>query len=228
MNLLADRRTTAVLFGLVLLMFAIMQAVFPKTLAAPLPGARVESPVLLFEFARTPEHLDHVFGVAGDPDRAARVAAMDRGNRLDYLFMPIYGFFAFSVFAVIVEEKRRAYWLVFGAFGLAAAASDAVENMLLLSITSDLSTAQGPLALLHWPVWIKFGLLALSCGGAAVAFFQSKRYVLGALCLPAPLFILPGIAMPFQFGGIAAATIGLGWLGMGIASLLRQRPVKFG
>ncbi|WBX83350.1 hypothetical protein [Sphingosinicella microcystinivorans] len=223
MNRLADRRTTVLLFGLVILMFAVMQAVFPRTLAAPLPDARVQSPVLLFEFARTPEHLDHVFGAPGDPERPARIAAMDRGNRLDFLFMPLYGFFVFSVFAGIARERKRRVWLAVGALGLVAAASDAVENVLLLEITADLPSPGDALACLPWPVWIKFGLLALTCGAAAVALFRSGRRVLGALCLPAPLAILPGIAMPLQFGSLAVAMIGLGWLAMGLDAVTRLR-----
>lgn len=220
MNWLADRRTTVVLFGLVVLMFAVMQAVFPKTLAAPLPEARVQSPVLLFEFARTQVHLDHVFGTPADP---ARIAAMDRGNRLDFLFMPIYGFFVFSFFAGIAQDRKRRIWLVFGALGLVAAASDAAENTLLLDITANLSTSGNALALLAWPVWIKFGLLALASGGAAVALFRSGRRVLAALCFPAPLAILPALIQPLQFGSLAAALIGLGWLVMGLHAIMRLR-----
>ena len=220
MNWLADRRTTVVLFGLVILMFAILQVVFPKTLAAPLPEARVQSPVLVFEFARTPAHLDHIFGVPTDP---ARIAAMDRGNRLDFLFMPIYGLFVFSVFAGIAQDRKRPIWLVFGAFGLVAAASDAVENLLLLHITANLSAPGNALALLAWPVWIKFGLLALASGGSAIALFRSGRQVLGALCLPAPFVILPALLQPLQFGGLVAGAIGLGWLAMGLHVITRSR-----
>jgi len=220
MNWLADRRTTVVLFGLVILMFAVMQAVFPKTLAAPLPEARVQSPVLLFEFARTQAHLDHVFDAPAD---LARIDAMDRGNRLDFLFMPIYGFFVFSFFAGIAQGRKRRIWMVFGALGLVAAASDAVENTLLLDITANLSAPGNALTLLAWPVWIKFGLLALASGGAAVALFRSERRVLGALCLPAPLAILPALIQPLQFGSLAAAMIGLGWLAMGLHAITRLR-----
>lgn len=222
MRWLADPRASAVLFGLVIAMFIAMRGVFPQTLAAPLPGARVDNPVLLFEFARTPVHLDHVFGAPGDPERPARVAAMDAGNRLDFLFMPIYGFFVLSVFAGFAREHGNRVWLAIGALGLAAATSDAIENTLLLRITVDLAAPGQALALLHWPVWIKFGLLALTCSGAAVAFFQSRRFILGVLCLPAPLAILPGIAAPLQFGSLATAAIGLGWLAMGIHVVTRM------
>lgn len=223
MNRLADPRVGAVLFGLVIAMFIAMRGVFPQALAAPLPDARIDNPVLMFEFARTPAHLDHIFGPAGDPERPARVAAMDAGNRLDFLFMPIYGFFVFSFFAGMAQDRQRRIWLAFGALGLVAAASDAIENTLLLGITADLSAPRDELALLPWPVWIKFGLLAVTCAAAAAALFRAGRPALAALCLPALLAILPGIAAPLRFGSLAAPMIGLGWLAMGFHMVWQLR-----
>lgn len=57
----------------------------PAALAHPIPGASIANPVLAFEFARSPAHLDSVSGFVGDPLRPGRIARMMRGNILDYL-----------------------------------------------------------------------------------------------------------------------------------------------
>jgi len=77
------------------------------------------------------------------------------------------------------------------------------------------------LALLPYPVWLKFALLALSCGGAAIAFLRLRHHVLALLCLPAPLLLVPGYMSPLIVGPLATAMVGLGWVAMGFDAARR-------
>jgi len=226
---LGDHRLTLLLFGLTLAILGVMQGFFPTELAIPLPGSTIR-PVLLLEFASTPDHLRHIFGEAGDPLRAARIEGMTAGNRLDYLLMPAYGLLTLSFFAGIARETGRAHWWAFGWMGGGAALADAVENAIMFSIVDAFAAgteAVGAMAILPLPVWTKFGLLAASCGGAAWAFIVLRRYVLAALCLPAALLFVPGYLDPFGFASTTTSLIGLGWMAMAFHAASRlYRPVS--
>jgi hypothetical protein len=222
---LGDHRLTLLLFVAVAVLFVVMGGYFPAALAIPLPGSAIR-PVLLFEFAANPQHLIHVFGGPGDPLRATRIAGMNTGNALDFLLMPSYGLLTLSFFIGLSRELSGNVWKVFGAMGLVAAAADAFENALLLGITSNMADPLSEIALLPYPVWIKFGLLAITCGGAAWGFVRMRRWVLAALCVPAPLLIVPAWLDPYGLAPTATALIGLGWLAMAIHAgtrLLRER-----
>lgn len=87
-----ERRAISILRvsgGIVLLLSVVMLVVFP---AAPVernvPG--FFSPVVGFELASTPEHVFGILGNPGDPRRPDAVARMDRGNRIDFLYMVAY------------------------------------------------------------------------------------------------------------------------------------------
>lgn len=222
---LGDHRVTLALFAAVLVLFVIMGRYFPQELAVPLPGSTIR-PVLLFEFAANPQHLIHIFGQAGDPLRAGRIAGMNAGNALDYLLMPSYGLLTLSFFKGLAKELPGRQWMLFGLMGIIAAAADACENTLLFGITGDMANPATELGWLPFPVWTKFGLLALSCGGAAWAFVRMRRWILALLSLPAPLLIVPGWLDPFGLGPVATATIGLGWLAMALhaGTRMRARP----
>lgn len=212
---LGDHRLTVTLFFAAVLLLMIMGRYFPQSLAVPLPGSQIR-PVLLFEFAANPQHLVHIFGLPGDPLRTARIAGMNTGNMIDYLLMPSYGLLTFSFFTGLARELSGRVWLVFGAAGIVAASADAIENALLLGIASNMAEPMGNLALLPYPVWTKFGLLAVSCAGAAWGFVILRRWLLALLCLPAPILLMPGWLDPYGLGPIATASIGLGWAAMAI------------
>ena len=210
---LGEHSTSLILFLLVLGLMAAMQAYFPAQLAIPLTGSEIR-PVLLLEFASKPEHLTHIFGELSDTQRASRIAGMNLGNALDYPFMLAYGLFVFSFFACVSRKLPGRHWMIFGWMGLIAAASDAIENAILFSMVADMAHPLGEMAILPYPVWTKFGLLALSCGGAAWAFIRMKRWISALLCLPAPLLLVPGLLDPYGIGPLATALIGLGWIAM--------------
>ncbi|MBD3730542.1 MAG: hypothetical protein IE933_12635 [Sphingomonadales bacterium] len=214
-NRLARPQVTLLLFVLVAAIMAVMQSFFPATLAVPLPGSTIR-PVLLLEFAATPQHLVHIFGEPGDPQRAARIAGMTTGNQLDYLLMPAYALLTLSFFLGVGRELGGTIWRLFGWMGVIAALADSVENAIMFRMVADMAHPLGEMAILPFPVWTKFGLLALTCGGAALAFARMRRWVLAALCLPAPLLLVPAMLDPYGIGPTATAMIGLGWLAMAI------------
>lgn len=210
---LSSPKATTQLFAITIGLMLAMQFYFPAQLAIPLPGSDIR-PVLLLEFASKPEHLAHIFGDLDDPQRASRIAGMNMGNALDYPFMLAYGLFIYSFFAGVSRQLPGRLWKIFGWMGLIAAASDAIENAILFRMVADMANPLDEMAILPYPVWVKFALLALSCGGAAWAFSQLRRWILALLCLPAPLFLVPGMLDPYGIGPLATALIGLGWLAM--------------
>jgi hypothetical protein len=220
---LGDHRLTLLLFGLTLTILVVMQGFFPAELAIPLPGSDIR-PVLLLEFASSADHLRHIFGGTSDPLQSARVEGMTIGNRLDYLLMPAYGLLTLSFFWGIAQETGRSHWRLIGWIGVIAALSDAVENAIMFVMVDDFVAGAdplGPMALLPVPVWTKFGLLAASCGLAAGAFLQLRRYVLALLCAPAAIMFVPGLLDPFGLGPSATTMIGLGWIAMAVHAATR-------
>lgn len=217
---IGDHRLTALLFVLTVAILGIMQGYFPATLAIPLPGSDIR-PVLLLELASQPQHLVHIFGNIGDPLREARIAGMNTGNAIDYLLMPTYGLLTLSFFTGIARETGAGFWRLFGWMGIVAALSDGIENWLMFRMVGNMADPLAEMAALPYPVWIKFGLLAISCGGAAWAFIGMRRWVLAVLCLPAPIMLLPAILNPLQTAPLATSLIGLGWLAMAIHAVSR-------
>jgi hypothetical protein len=219
---LGEHRTTALLFVAVILIFLVMGRFFPQELAIPLPGSAIR-PVLLLEFAATPQHMVHIFGPVGDPARAGRIAGMNIGNAIDYLLMPAYGLMTFSFFRGVERVMGGSAWRWFAAMGLVAAVADAAENALMFRMVADMTNPLDEMALLPLPVWIKFGLLAVTCAGAAWAFVRMRRWILAALCIPAPLLLVPGMLDPYGLAPTSTMLIGLGWLAMGAHSVLEWR-----
>lgn len=103
-----DRRAITVIrvAGTIVVLLSIaMLVIFP---AAPVeknvPG--FFSPVVGFELASTPEHVFGILGNPDDPKRPDAVARMDRGNRIDFLYMIAYpGLYA--GIALLLTARRR-------------------------------------------------------------------------------------------------------------------------
>jgi hypothetical protein len=203
------------LWGIATLIVSQSFALFmPATLAHPIPGSSIANPVLAFEFARAPAHLDAVFGLAGDPLRPERITGMMRGNVLDYVFMLVYGSFVLAFFGATARATGSPRWWLAGWLGPLAAASDAIENALLLSINADMATPEPELAVLAYPVWIKFTALAIACGFAAWALFRQRAWLPALLCLPPAFAIWFGLTAPYRWGERAVGTIAIAWVAM--------------
>lgn len=186
----------------------------PAELAHPIPGASISNPVLAFEFARTPAHLDAVFGLPGDPLRAERIAGMFQGNLFDYLFMVVYGSFVLAFFGASAKATGDPRWWRAGWLGPLAALSDAIENALLLSINSDMPTPEPELAFLSFFVWLKFIALAVACGFAAWAMVRQRAWLPAILVFPPAMAIWVGATAPYRYGETAIFTIFVAWVVM--------------
>lgn len=216
---------TLTMVAVVAVLFGVMGSFFPQELAVPLAGSDIR-PVLLLEFASQPSHLVNVFGLPDDPARACRIAGMNTGNTIDYLLMVGYGLLTYSFFKSVVARLSQPGWIWFGWMGIIAAGADAVENALMFRMVADMANPLDEMALLPVFVWAKFGLLAITCGGAAWAFVRLRHWVLAALSLPAPVLLVPGMLAPFTMAPLSTMTIGLGWVAMGLfaaSELYRQR-----
>ena len=172
------------------------------------------SPVFAFEMARSAADLTLIFGDPSDPARAARIAAMDRGNLADYAFLVAYGAFIFTFFTAVRRATGRAGWAAFAALGIVAAASDAVENLILLGLTSDLAGAP----LIGWlplPVWAKF--FSLMAAGLGLSVFLVTRKdnlwaLLGMLALVGSLVVPLAFVSPLDYATYVGRGITVVWL----------------
>lgn len=199
----------------------------PAALAHSIPGASIDNPVLAFEFARSPADLDAIFGIVGDPQRAARIASMNAGNVLDYLFMVVYSSFLFAFFSATARETGDRRWTRAALLGPVAGLADAIENGLLLSIGANIDSPSPELWLLPFPVWTKFILLATVSGAAAVAFVHMRVWPLAIACVPATVGIWWGVAEPMRYGQASIGTIAICWVAMlGWAIWRTARPVR--
>jgi hypothetical protein len=136
----------------VLVLTVVLLAVFP---AAPVernvPG--FTSPVVGFELASTPEHVLGILGHPDDPARPAAVAAMNRGNRVDFLFMIAYPSLYVGIVSLLRARGRLSAGL--GRFLLLLPAvmwlGDLLENreLLGLAVLTDPAQMTGGLARLR-------------------------------------------------------------------------------
>lgn len=198
---------------------------FPTEAAADVSG--YGSPIIAFEFARTPADLWAVFGGDGDPERAGRMAMMDQGNRWDFLFMTIYSVFG-GMFGLAVRRRYKALGTIILVAAIAAGIADAIETRTLLSITAQLAdgiTSPAGLTTLWMPVTTKFIGLALSIIGAGV-FLGAQASVawkaFGALCVLAGLLSIPALLSPASLGSLLTLSVGIGWIIMLAYALTRS------
>lgn len=203
----------------VVITITLIMPYFPAQAAKDVSG--YGSPVIAFEFARTPADLITVFGADIDSERAGRILMMDQGNRLDFIFMTLYTLFG-ALVGMAVRQTRRALGTVIMAAALIAGIADAVETRTLLSITAQMmdgvaSQAESPkgLSMLWVPVTIKFSSLALSilCAGLFLGSQASVTWkALGALTVLAALLSLPALLAPASLGYLLIPSVGVGWI----------------
>ncbi len=144
----------------VIVMSLVNMATFPQASPGQIDG--IGSPIIAFEFAETPEEIYTLFGANGTPEQAAMVAAMDQGNRLDYLYMLLYSGFLFTFAMTAVRETDQKWLYLAALLAVFAFIGDALENVQLLAITNKLAAGDFALELtrLHWFTWLKWGSLA--------------------------------------------------------------------
>lgn len=187
---------------------------FPETAHTPTPG--YGAPIYAFEMAKTPADLIAVFGPEDDPLRPERIAQMDRGNLWDFPFMATYSLFMALFFYAAWKGSNQKMWLVFAGIGLLAGCADAIENMILLNLTSNLAEAPN----IQWlgiMVWTKF-LAIMVCISAAGAHLIKQRSILwkalGICSLLGGLTIFAGFLSPTEYGYLIGNGTTLGWVAM--------------
>jgi hypothetical protein len=120
----------------VVVLLVLLLAVMPSApVHANLPG--FTSPVVSFELATEPEQVLQILGRPGEEARESTVAAMDLGNRLDFLFLVAYPALHVAIAALLVARGLAPRRLVraVGALAAAMAMGDAVENLQLLVLS---------------------------------------------------------------------------------------------
>lgn len=172
--------------GLVTLTIAIaLVFLLPMSMGAAPEG--LHTPILAFELARTTGEIETLFGAPGSEERAQWVAAMDRGNTLDFVFLVAYGAVLFLVsrtlrrerdarsrepddaaptlpgaVAPVPTETVRTAPSLGERLAFVAPLADVFENVQLFAITGSLGGDYAePLGRLVLFTWIKWCALAL-------------------------------------------------------------------
>lgn len=200
----------------VLILTLVMLPVFPAgPVERNVPG--FTNPVVGFELASTPEH---VFGILGHPENPARpaaVAGMNRGNRVDFLFMIAYPMLYVGILLLLAARGRLPGGVGRLLFALPVVMwfGDLMENRQLLELAglTDPAAMAAPLARLRSFTIMKWHALFGTSILIAWAIWQDRSwwrwagplFAIAALTGFASVVALPAIE-------IAAYLLSLAWL----------------
>jgi hypothetical protein len=200
----------------VLLLSVVLILVFPiSPVHHNLPG--FTSTVVSFELVTTPEQILDILGRPEDPARESTVAAMDRGNWLDFLYLLAYPALQVAIAAQLVARGLAPRGLLWGVSGLAVAMGlcDALENVQLLTLSAltEPSAMERALPALYLSARAKWtalfvisALLAPFVWRAPGAWRYSALLFGGGAAVGALAVVwLPGV----EYGGYL---VGLAWL----------------
>jgi len=150
------------IIGLLLILSSLaLMKVFPSQ-APELPSGFF-TPILAFEFAVSPQEVENLFGEPQSEYRAAMIAAMDLGNRLDYIYMVLYTLFLLGFSVTCARLNQNPYYYSAALISILVLLGDVMENVQLLGITRKLAEGgfERELQLLFYFTWLKWGGLAL-------------------------------------------------------------------
>jgi len=135
-------------------------SVFPSR--SPSLPAGFFTPIIAFEFIESPEEVYQLFGEKNSRERQDMVRAMDRGNRLDFIYMLLYSSFLFFFSIQCSREMGVKIFYLGALLALIVLAGDFMENLQLLGITSKLQGGifNGELMALKIFTWQKWGGIA--------------------------------------------------------------------
>ena len=205
------------LFGVGVILFVVwFGGVIPnRTCSGALPAG--VSALLVYQLACTPADIEAVFGAAGDPCRAAMIAAMDRANTVDLAgFIATYG--AFLAFFFLAFRQMGAGLVArIGLLAVVAAvAFDVLETSTQLRITAELPGSAAALTLLAIGSRGKFLGLGVVCLCAGVAMFargKSIGRIAGMACIAGGVMVVAGLAAAPLRAALSAGNA-LAWLVM--------------
>ncbi len=135
---------------------------FPPSAPFMLKG--FSSPVIFFEFIQSPVEVEAFFGLDDyDFDTEKFIKAMDKGNKIDFLFAFLYSTFFFLFFKKLSEVSNKQWYKIGMILAVLAFVGDVVENVQLLQITSKVSQGgyDNNLNFLFIFTWIKWFSLAI-------------------------------------------------------------------
>jgi hypothetical protein len=224
---MADERRAVLILRVsgaaVLLLSIVMLVVFP---AAPVernvPG--FVSPVVGFELASTPEHVFGILGAPGAPGRPDAVRKMNRGNRIDFVFMVAYP--ALYLGIVLLLRARGRLPGAIGSLMLALPVvmwlGDLLENLelLRLSALTDPAAMADPLGRLRIFTTMKWHAIFGTSALVAYPVWQEEswwRWTGPVFGTTAAIGFCSVIALPAI--ELAAYVVALAWLGTWVYSL---------
>ncbi len=145
---------------MVILMSIILLNIFPSK--APKLPEGFFTPIIAFEFIQTKAEVFQMFVHTDGSVRQDMVAAMDLGNRLDYIYMVLYSLFLFLFCLKCAKLSEKKFYFIGAVISLAILAGDAMENIQLLGITTGIETGIFDLYLnrLFLFTWVKWGGIA--------------------------------------------------------------------
>lgn len=142
---------------LVIFTSIVLIGVFPSQ-APRLPDGFF-TPIIAFEFIETKAEVFQMFVDTTGTVRHEMVTDMDLGNRLDFVYMVLYGFFLAMFCAKCAVLSRKKFYYAGCVLAVAVLAADVLENVQLLGITANLETGDFDhyLERLRLFTWVKWG-----------------------------------------------------------------------
>lgn len=223
-----NRFTVAALFGVAtFIITAWLGIVGPKQVAHPVAGDN-RDPVIAMEMVRTPEQLTAVIGESRQQYSELR-DAIDKVNRIDFIFMTAYGAFLASFFLAVAQARNDRRWVLFSLLAVVAVMADARENMTLLQLTQDGADVPPLIGSLMVSTWIKWMALGLSAAGAGYAIYADQRMPYlrmfgGIVGVAAFASTLGAYFDPLRLAQMMAIGIFLTWLIQAIYAYRLSRP----
>jgi hypothetical protein len=169
-------RTTGYLGVAVIVMSIVLLVVFPSKTASKVDG--MITPVIAFEFLETPEEAYQLFGREPSPARDAMVAAMDLGNRLDFIYMILYTMFLSAFSTLAANESGMTLPRAGRVIAIIILLGDVLENVQLLAITEKLAAGgfECEIGYLRLFTWVKWGGIALTLLALAPYFLKGAAF----------------------------------------------------
>ncbi len=161
---------------LVICMSIVLLMVFPDKAPSMMVG--FFTPIIAFEFVQTPQEALHLFGSSDSVARQEMIAAMDLGNRLDYIYMCLYSMFLLLFSLGVVKVTGKKGYFAGAVLAVMVLAGDALENVQLLGITSKIVTQDfgNELCWLHYFTWLKWGGIAVIFLALTPYFMRGRAY----------------------------------------------------
>lgn len=168
--------------GAAVIIISIILLVSGPQKAVQLPAGFI-TPVIAFEFIETRTEVLDLFGHTPSQERKGLISAMDRTNKIDFIYMLAYTAFLAAFSAACAKSTGIRWFIVPALIALVVLCADAAENIQLLAITAkiDLIDISHELTLLHLFTWIKWA--GLSVIFISLIPFMKKNGIYGRIII---------------------------------------------